>query len=290
LPIHETRKEISMKKTVLITGASTGIGQAAAVYFAEKGWNVIATMRQPPMEKQGTGPENILTLRLDVQDPASIGLAIQAGLARCGRIDALLNNAGFGLSGLFESIPSEKAREQFDVNVFGVMEMTRAILPHFREKGGGLILNVSSRGGVVGLPLMSLYCASKFALEGFSEALAYELASQKITVKIIAPGGGAATQFGQRLAQEQTHNQALPDYDGFMAVVAQANARFAGLRQGFSTSAEEVAKTIYEAATDGTDRLRYTVGHDIPPFLKAKKEMADQDYVESMKQAYGLKN
>jgi NAD(P)-dependent dehydrogenase (short-subunit alcohol dehydrogenase family) len=277
-----------MKKTVLITGASTGIGQAAAGVFAEKGWNVIATMRNPPTGKPGAAPENILTLRLDVQDPAGIGQAIQAGIAHFGKIDALINNAGFGLSGLFESIPPEKAREQFDVNVFGVMEVTRAILPHFRGNGGGLILNISSRGGVVGLPLMSLYCASKFALEGFSEALAYELASQKITVKIVAPGGGAGTQFGQRLAREQAHNQPLPDYNGFTDAIAQANARFAGLRQGFSTSSQDVAQVIYEAATDGTDRLRYTVGHDIPPFLKAKKEMADQDYVESMKKAYGL--
>jgi NAD(P)-dependent dehydrogenase (short-subunit alcohol dehydrogenase family) len=277
-----------MKKSVLITGASTGIGQAAAGVFAEKGWNVIATMRNPPPGKPGAAPENILTLRLDVQDPASIGQAIQAGIAHFGKIDALINNAGFGLSGLFESIPPEKAREQFDVNVFGVMEVTRAILPHFRGNGGGLILNISSRGGVVGLPLMSLYCASKFALEGFSEALAYELASQKITVKIVAPGGGAGTQFGQRLAREQAHNQPLPDYNGFTDAIAQANARFAGLRQGFSTSSQDVAQVIFEAATDGIDRLRYTVGHDIPPFLKAKKEMADQDYVESMKKAYGL--
>jgi NAD(P)-dependent dehydrogenase (short-subunit alcohol dehydrogenase family) len=278
-----------MKKTILITGASTGIGQAAAITFAEKGWNVIATMRNPPAEKEGRDVGNILALRLNVQDPASIETAIRAGIANFGKIDALINNAGFGLSGLFEAIPPQKVREQFDVNVFGVMEVTRAILPHFRKNGEGLIINISSRGGLIGLPLMSLYCASKFALEGFSEALSYELASQKITVKIVAPGGGANTQFGQRLVQEQAHNQPLPDYDGFTATIAQANARFAGLRQGFSTSSEDVARVMYEAATDGTDRLRYTVGHDIPPFIKAKKEMADQDYVESMKKAYGLK-
>ncbi len=245
-------------------------------------------MRQLPGDKEGAVSDNWLNLRLDVQDPASIGLVIKAGLARFGKIDALLNNAGFGLSGLFESISPGKVQEQFDVNVFGVMNVTRAILPHFRKNGGGLILNVSSRGGMVGLPLMSLYCASKFALEGFSEALAYELSSQKITVKIIAPAGGVATRFGPRLVAEQAHHLSLPDYDAFTAAVAQANTRFIGLRQGFSTSVEEVAKTIYDAATDGTDRLRYTVGHDIPPFLKAKRELADQDYVDSMKKAYGM--
>jgi NAD(P)-dependent dehydrogenase (short-subunit alcohol dehydrogenase family) len=277
-----------MKKTVLITGASTGIGQAAATYFARQGWNVIATMRHPGTDKDWATLGHLMVVRLDVQDKASIELAIRAGHARFGRIDALVNNAGFGLSGVFESIPAEKVREQFEVNVFGVMDVTRAILPHFRENGGGLIVNISSRGGVVGLPLMSLYCASKFALEGFSEALSYELASQKITVKIVAPGGGVGTQFSPRLGQEMIHNAAVPDYDSFVFAIAKANAGFAEMRKGLSTSAQEVAEVIYGAATDGTDQLRYTVGHDIPPFLKAKKEMEDQQYVESIKTAYGL--
>src|SRR5438445_735070 len=149
------------KKTALITGASSGFGKAAAKLFGENGWNVVATMRRPEAERELVGLDDMLVTRLDVQDQTSIAEAIEAGIARFGRIDALINNAGFGLFGLFEATPRAKVREQFDVNVFGVMDVTRSILPHFRENKGGLILNVSSGAGVFALPMISLYCASK---------------------------------------------------------------------------------------------------------------------------------
>jgi NAD(P)-dependent dehydrogenase (short-subunit alcohol dehydrogenase family) len=120
-----------MKKTILITGCSSGIGQATARLFADHGWNVVATLRQPTAENELARLNNVLVTRLDVQDRDSIKPAIEAGIARFGRIDALINNAGFGQYGLFEAIPREKIQEQFDVNVFGVMDVTRAILPHF---------------------------------------------------------------------------------------------------------------------------------------------------------------
>src|SRR2546422_4940572 len=161
------------KKTVLITGTSSGFGKAAARLFAKKDWNVVATMRRPEAEKELVGLDDILVTRLDVQDHSSIAEAIEAGIARFRRIEVVINNAGFGLFGLFEATPLEKVREQFEVNVFGVMDVTRSILPHFRKNKGGLILNVSSGAGVFALPMISLYCASKFALEGFSESLSY---------------------------------------------------------------------------------------------------------------------
>ena len=181
-----------MKKTVLITGASSGLGKTAAKYFAGNGWNVVATMRSPDREKDLASLNDVLVTRLDVQDRDSISAAIEAGIARFGKIDVLINNAGFGLFGVFETISREKVQEQFDVNVFGVMEVTRAILPHFRKTKGGLILNISSGAGIYTLPLISLYCATKFALEGFSESLAYELTSQNIVVKIIEWAGSSA--------------------------------------------------------------------------------------------------
>src|SRR3712207_6417101 len=122
-----------MKKTVLITGSSSGFGKASARYFADRGWNVVATMRNPDAGEGLSGLDGALVTRLDVQDLTSIDQAIQAGIDRFGRIDALVNNAGFGLFGVFEGTPREKIREQFDVNVFGVMDVTRAILPHFRQ-------------------------------------------------------------------------------------------------------------------------------------------------------------
>jgi NAD(P)-dependent dehydrogenase (short-subunit alcohol dehydrogenase family) len=213
----------------------------------------------------------------------SINEAIQAGIARFGRIDALINNAGFGLFGVFEAMPREKVQEQFEVNVFGVMDVTRAILPHFRKNKGGLIINVSSGAGVFTLPMLSLYCASKFALEGFSESLSYELASQNIIVKIVEPGGVISTNFGKRSGEEAAHNDALADYDKF---VAGANAVFASLRTQRKASEEDVAKVIFGAATDGTDQLRYVATEDIVPLVKARRETSEQQYIEFMRWRY----
>ncbi|HVJ33405.1 MAG TPA: SDR family oxidoreductase [Terriglobia bacterium] len=192
-----------MTRTVLITGCSSGIGAATARLFAAKGWNVVATARRRAALEPLAHLPQVLTLSLDVQDEAGIATAIAAGIERFGKIDLLVNNAGFSLFGLFEGTSPAKIREQFDVNLFGVMAVTRAILPHFRRNKAGLIINVGSGAGIFTLPLMSMYCASKFALEGFTEALAYELASQNIGIKLIEPHGGvSSTAFGARVTEE----------------------------------------------------------------------------------------
>ena len=219
-------------------------------------------MRRPEEEKELVGLDDVLVTRSDVQDRASIAEAIEAGIARFGRIDALINNAGFGLFGVFEATSREKIQEQFDVNVFGVMDVTRAILPHFRKNKGGLIINISSGAGIFALPMLSLYCASKFALEGFSESLSYELASQNIIVKIVEPGGVISTNFGKRSGAEAGQNASIADYDAF---VARTNAVFAGLRESARATEADVAKVIFEAATDGTNQLRYVATADILP-------------------------
>jgi NADP-dependent 3-hydroxy acid dehydrogenase YdfG len=174
---------LSMSKTVLITGCSSGFGRATAQVFSNNGWNVVATMRDVRGADDLANDHNMLVARLDVQDRSSIAEAVERAIECFGRIDALVNNAGFGLHGIFETSSPEKIQEQFDVNLFGVMNVTRALLPHFRANRGGTIVNISSGAGVFTLPLISLYCASKFALEGFSEALTYELAPLGITVK-----------------------------------------------------------------------------------------------------------
>jgi short-subunit dehydrogenase len=215
-----------MRKTVLITGASSGIGKAAAKLFAASGWNVVATMRHPDGGSELAALSDVLVARIDVQDKSTIVPTIQAGLAR-GGIDVLINNAGFGLFGLFETTPPERIQEQFDVNFFGVMDVTRAILPHFRENKRGLIVNISSGAGIFTLPMISLYCASKFALEGFSEALAYELASQNIGVKLVVPHGGVtSTNFSARSAAERADITPIADYNSF---IARTNKAFAGM-------------------------------------------------------------
>lgn len=271
-----------MSKTVLITGTSSGIGKATAKLFADRGWNVIATLRRP--EQAANTPPNVLTRRLDVQDPASIREAVQVGLERFGKIDAVVNNAGYGQYGLFEALSSEEILTQFQVNVFGVMEVTRAILPHFRSNGSGVIVNVSSGAGLFTLPMISAYCASKFALEGFSEALSYELASQGIAVKLVIPHGGVTeTRFQERSASSSAQAEGLSDYNAFVAQTKEAFAKMASAR---GLSAQGVAEVIHEAVTDGSAQLRYLVGDDARGFVRARQTLPDQEYVNFMRKNF----
>jgi NAD(P)-dependent dehydrogenase (short-subunit alcohol dehydrogenase family) len=277
---------VFMKKTILITGASSGIGHAAARLFVTKDWNVVATMRSPENEKVLVGLNEVLVARLDVRDAESIREAIASGISRFGKIDALINNAGFSLSGVFEANSREKVREQFDVNVLGMMDVTREILPHFRGNKSGLIINISSRAGLVAPPMLSLYCASKYALEGFSESLAYELSSQNVVVKIVEPSGGVTgTNFVERLGKERSQQVSLADYHDF---TARADAVYASIQSSRKTSADEVAQVIYGAAIDGTSRLRYFTGEDVGGFLQARREMAEEDYLCFMRSRFGL--
>lgn len=271
-----------MKKVILITGASSGIGKESARYFAKNGWNVIATMRSTEKETDLQKLENVWVTKLDVQNDESIKAAIQAGITHFGHIDAVMNNAGYGQMGIFEATTKQQMINQFDINVFGVMNVIKAILPHFRERGEGMILNISSGAGKFTLPLLSMYAASKFALEGFSEALSFELSALNITVKIIEPGG-TQTNFNQVTSEVFAHDANLTDYDPF---VAAAGKMFDNMKQASVTS-QEVAEVIYNAATDGTDKLRYPYGNeDFNERMKARQQMSDQEYIEFIKNGF----
>lgn len=274
-----------MKKTILITGCSSGFGKTTTRYFVERGWNVVATMRRPELETELTTLDGVLVTRLDVQDPASIEQAIAAGIERFGAIDAVANNAGFGLFGIFEATPPEKVGEQFGVNLFGVMNVIRAVLPHFRERKSGVILNIGSGAGVFGLPMISLYSASKFALSGFSEALSYELAAVGVQVKLIEPGGVVSTKFGERSAAEASQTENLSDYEEF---VGHTMKLFESLRGQRLASEEQVASVIFEAANDGTDQLRYVATDDIKPLVKARRETSEGEYMALMRGRFGF--
>ncbi len=276
-----------MTCTVLITGSSTGFGEATARLFAARGWNVVATMRRPDAGAALATLGNVLITRLDVQDLDSISVAVAEGIARFGQIDVLVNNAGFGLYGVFEGLSREKVREQFDVNVLGLMDVTRAILPHFRSNRSGVIVNISSGAGVFGLPRTSLYTASKFALEGFSESLAYELAGLGIAVKIIEPGAVNTTAFGRRSSEEAVHAGAPSDYDPFLKATGEMFARLRASR-GSATS-EQVASVIFTAATDGTDQLRYIATEDIKSMVAARRETSESEYIAYMREQVGPK-
>ena len=272
-----------MKKTVLITGSSSGLGRATARLFASTGWTVVATMRDPSVDTDLGQLDDVLVVRLDVENPASIEEAIAAGIERFGHIDVLVNNAGFGLFGVFESASSAQIREQFDVNVFGVMNVTRALLPHLRERGTGVIVNISSGAGVFGFPLLSLYTASKFALEGFSESLSHEMHSQGIVVKIIEPGVICDTSFSARSGAEAARGLAISGYED---VIAATERVFGHLVSSSTASSDDVAHVILEAATDGTDQLRYVATSDIAAIIKTRRETSDVEYIEKLRALY----
>ena len=271
-----------MKKTIFITGASSGIGKATSLLFAQMGWNVIATMRSPDKEQDLSQVDGILLLEADVTNVKSITDAIAKGIAEFGQIDVLLNNAGYGQQGIFEAISPEKIRQQFEVNVFGLMETTRAILPHFRSRKTGTIVSITSGVGRVTVPLVSIYAASKFAVEGFSESLSYELDSQNIRVKIVEPGY-IATPFYDRAKAEFAFDPQLEDYRKFQDEMSSLFTSFESME---TSRAEDVAKTVFQAATDETHQLRYVIGPDLQPMIDLRTQGSDQQYIEAMRSQF----
>jgi len=237
-----------MAKTILITGTSSGIGRANALYFAERGWNVAATMRDPLKADPVLQHPHISVFALDVTNADSIAQAIADTLNRYKKIDVLLNNAGYALFGPIEASGNEQIQQQFATNLFGLIEVTQQILPVMRAAGEGLILNVSSIIGRMALPYASSYIATKFAVEGLSESMRYELEPFHIRVKLIEPGS-INTEFGKGSKQMAVSDPYRASMTKFLGVFAKSNA--AGAKP------EEVAKVIYRAANDSSNRLRY---------------------------------
>lgn len=271
-----------MTPTILITGASSGIGRAAAKLFQSAGWQVIATMRTPQHERELNTLDRVLVERLDVLDLASIDSAVAAGLARFGRIDVLLNNAGYGAYGPLEATPIEKIRRQFDVNVLGVLATTKAVLPHMRAQGSGTVLNISSIGGKMTFPLGSLYHGTKFAVEGLSESLHYELLPLGIRVKVIEPGM-VKTDFAGR-SFDFNHDPTLLPYQALV----QAFLAAMGPMAENASSPELVADILLAAATDGKDQLRYEAGADAVQLLAARRAADDASFLGGMRAQFGL--
>ena len=264
-----------MKKTILITGASSGIGKATSIYFQEQGWNVIATMRSPEKETELNKLENIQLEKLDVLDLASIETTIKNGISKFGKIDALLNNAGYGAYGPLESFPRENITRQFNTNVIGLMDVTRAIIPHFRTNKSGVIVNISSIGGQMTFALGSLYHGTKFAVEGISESLHYEMKEIGVKVKIVQPGF-IATDFGGRSFDFQAG-----DIEDYQPLIGALMKQWQNPNNTVS-SPSLVAEVIYKAVTDGTAQLRYRAGEDANFLLDNRKKMTDAEFFEMM--------
>jgi NADP-dependent 3-hydroxy acid dehydrogenase YdfG len=268
-----------MAKTVLITGSSAGIGKATAECFQQKGWNVVATMRSPDAGKQLAALKNVLVTKLDVTDEASIAAAVEAAEKQFGGIDVLVNNAGFGVYGLLEATPVESMRRQFDTNVIGLLATTLAVLPGMRKKRSGVVVNIGSVAGKITYPLGTLYCGTKFAVEGISEALRFELREVGVRVKLIEPGI-VYTNFPN--ATEFRNDQSLEEYQRLIGA-------FGTTMDQIWTQGTEVgvaAEAIYAAATDDSDQLRYLVGEDAKAYAADRARLNDEEYFAHMRKLF----
>ncbi|MGV6474083.1 SDR family oxidoreductase [Azotobacter vinelandii] len=238
-------------KTVLITGCSSGYGLETARYFLAQGWNVIATMRTP-REELLPASKNLCVLALDVTQPDSIARALDAA----GPIDVLVNNAGVGLFGAFEVTPMSTVRDLFETNTFGVMAMCQAIIPQFRARRAGTIVNVTSSATLAPFPLVACYTASKTAIEGFSASLELELKDFDVRVKVVEPGYGPTTSFTSN--SQQRMQGLIPEaYEPF------AHSVFAGFTEVTAVTKEaDVAETVWKAANDVSGQLHFPAGAD----------------------------
>jgi NAD(P)-dependent dehydrogenase (short-subunit alcohol dehydrogenase family) len=242
---------VSMK-TVLITGCSSGFGLETSRIFLDRDWRVIATMRQPH-EDVLPASDRLLILPLDVADPASIRNAVEAA----GPIDVLVNNAGIGLMNMLEGVSMAMAREVFETNTLGTFAMTQAVLPGFRAQGSGVIVNVTSSTTLRPLPMLSLYTASKAAVNAFSESVALELEPFNIRVRLVIPGRSPETSFA-------ANARSTPQYGVPEAYTAVAERFFARMQQAPTavTYAADVAEAVWRAATDPSCPMRLPAGAD----------------------------
>jgi NAD(P)-dependent dehydrogenase (short-subunit alcohol dehydrogenase family) len=261
-------------KTIFITGASTGLGKETAKLFAAKGWNVIATMRKPENETELNKIANITLLPLDVTDIEQIKATAQKAIA-LGNIDVVFNNAGYGLMGPLESTTDAQIIRQLNTNILGVILVTQAFIPHFRANQKGLFISTTSIGGLLTFPFASVYHASKWALEGWSESMSYELKKIGVGIKTVSPGG-IKTDFLSRSADMSSH----PAYQKWM------DKMFSNIHEDHFTEVEKIAEVVYEAATDGKVQLRYIAGEDAKALYAQRLQVGVEDFRKQLEENF----
>ncbi len=267
-----------MAKTIFITGASSGLGKAAAILFASKGWNVVATMRKPEKETELTRIETIRLLPLDVTAPAQIRRIAQQVIEN-GGVDVVFNNAGYGLAGPLEGTSDEQLVDEINTNLLGVIRVTQAFIPYFRQKKSGLFITTTSIGGLVTFPFNSVYHATKWALEGWSESMAFELSKFNIGIKTISPGGIKTDFAGRSLVVAQ--------HEAYAEQVGRVFAAFSDPeRQRRASTAEQIASVVYEAATDGKAQLRYVAGEDANALYAQRLQVGDETFRQGIDNAF----
>jgi short-subunit dehydrogenase len=271
-----------MKKTVVITGSSSGIGKAAALHFQQQGWQVAATMRSPEKETDLNKLPNVKLYALDVTNTTSTHQVLENIKKDFGKIDAVVNNAGFGADGVFESMNDEFIQKQFDTNVFGLMRVTRAAVKIMREQKSGTIVQIASVGGRVAFPLYSIYHGTKWAVEGFTESLQYEVAPFNIKLKLIEPGAIKTEFYGRSRAfmkPNYTH-----DYDAFVKQ-CESVSMDAGDK---GASPEAVAKVIFKAANDRSTKMRYPIAYPANVLLPLKRILPERLFFWAVRNSYKI--
>lgn len=266
-----------MNKVILITGASSGIGKITAEFLSNKGFKVYGTSRNPK-----PGEENFTFLKLDVLDKGSIEKAIETLLKKEGRIDVLINNAGMGITGPVEETSTDEMRRVFDTNFFGAIEVMQGVLPVMRKQGSGLIVNVTSIAGYMGLPFRGIYSATKGALELVTEAVSMETKAFNIKVTNIAPG-----DFATNIASGRYHSPVIKD--SAYAKIYQKNLDLMDAHVNSGKDPIEMAEQIYRIINDSSPRLHYKVGEFLQKFsIVLKRVLPDRVYEKMIMKHYGM--
>jgi NAD(P)-dependent dehydrogenase (short-subunit alcohol dehydrogenase family) len=266
------------EKTVFITGSSSGLGRATAKLFALRGWKVVATMRDPEKESELNKLTGIVLLPLDITDQAQIEITAKK-VINMGGVDVVFNNAGYGLAGPLEGLTDQQILRMVNTNLMGAIRTTKAFVPYFRAKRAGLFINTTSIGGLITVPFNSIYHATKWALEGWSESMAFELSQFGIGMKTVEPGG-MKTDFFTRSFDTGRHEAYDQLVDKVMGMIRDPNQM-----ETYSSPAE-VAELVYEAATDGKDKLRYIAGNDAKAMYAMRLRLGDEAFRKAMAQQF----
>jgi short-subunit dehydrogenase len=267
------------QNVVIITGASSGMGRATVLYLAQKGYIVYAGTRTP-QKLFDIQSENIRPIKLDITDPESI----EEALCYIEKIDVLINNAGYGLVSTVEDATEEEMFEQFNVNVFGIMRMCKAVIPKMRHQHQGVIINISSFLGKIGLPLLTFYNASKYAVEGITDSLRYELKDFNIRVHSIMPGFFDTNFAKENLVTNKKTFEKNSPYEALVSSLAPTIVE--QINSGNDT--EEVAHMILEMIEDSDSSARQTAGDKAKKFIPMKKELSDEDFERRVRAYYNL--
>ena len=274
----------SNPKVAVVTGSSSGIGQEISLTLARNSFLTYATMRNLNKKeniKSVAEKENlpVKIVMLDVTDDRSVKDAVKSITAEANRIDVLVNNAGYGLVGVFEDLAMEEIKSQYETNLFGVIRVTQAVLPVMRKQKSGIIVNISSGAGKIAIPVQSAYVSTKFAIEGLSESMAYELEPFGIKVVLVEPGF-IKTNIGNNIVTAKKSQDANSPY----SQLTEKMVSF--IEHGLETGSppDVVAKVVLKAVTSENPNLRYLAGHDVEKWMEAKRGMSDEEFHKMMKQ------